>query len=154
MTVKLTPKQENFCQAFIETGNASEAYRQAYNSENMKETSVNRKAVEVLGNVKITARLDELNEFHQKRHNVNVDTLSAKYMTIFHLHYKDNPGPAKGALDSLAKLHGFLVERGVINHTGNIKHDHEHKPISDTVSFIENTLGERKDSALTQSLSH
>ena len=29
-TVKLTPKQEKFCQVFIETGNASEAYRQAY----------------------------------------------------------------------------------------------------------------------------
>ncbi|SQE31532.1 Terminase small subunit [Mannheimia haemolytica] len=27
---ELTPKQEAFCLAYIETGNASEAYRQAY----------------------------------------------------------------------------------------------------------------------------
>ncbi len=139
---------------FIETGNATEAYRQAYNVENMKETTINRNACEILGNNKITTRLDELNEYHQKRHSINVDTLTTKYMTIYHLHYKDNPGPAKGALDSLAKLHGFMVERGVISHTGHIKHDHEHKPISDTVSFIENTLGEGKNGTLTKPLPH
>ena len=27
---RLTPKQEAFCRAYVETGNASEAYRQAY----------------------------------------------------------------------------------------------------------------------------
>ena len=29
---ELTQKQENFCLAYIETGNASEAYRKAYNA--------------------------------------------------------------------------------------------------------------------------
>jgi len=150
--VKPTPKQEKFCQVFIETGNASEAYRQAYNAENMKDSTISVKASELLGNGKITVRLDELNEYHQKRHNINIDTLTTRYMTIYHLHYKDNPGPAKGALDSLAKLHGFMVERGVINHTGQIKHDHEHKPISDTVRFIEDTFRKREGGTLTQSL--
>jgi len=85
MTVKLTPKQEHFCQVFIETGNATEAYRQAYNAEKMKEATINRNACEILGNNKITTRPDELNEYHQKRHNINVDTLTTKYMTIYHL---------------------------------------------------------------------
>ena len=38
--IKLTPKQERFCQVYIETGNASEAYRAAYNAEKMKPESV------------------------------------------------------------------------------------------------------------------
>lgn len=38
---QLTPKQETFCLAYIETGNASEAYRQAYDAENMKPDTVN-----------------------------------------------------------------------------------------------------------------
>ncbi|MGL4546014.1 MAG: terminase small subunit, partial [Plesiomonas sp.] len=38
----LTEKQEKFCKALIETGNQSEAYRRAYNTENMKPESVNR----------------------------------------------------------------------------------------------------------------
>lgn len=58
----LTQKQEAFCLAYIETGNASEAYRRAYNAANMKPETVNRKAKELLDNGKIAARLKELNE--------------------------------------------------------------------------------------------
>ena len=36
----LTPKQENFCLAYLETGNASEAYRRAYDVANMKPESI------------------------------------------------------------------------------------------------------------------
>ena len=56
----LTPKQENFCLAYLETGNASEAYRRAYDADGMTPESVNRKAKEVIDNVKIAARLEEL----------------------------------------------------------------------------------------------
>lgn len=60
MAVSLTPKQENFCLAYLETGNASEAYRRAYDAERMPPESINRKAKEVMDNVKIAARLEEL----------------------------------------------------------------------------------------------
>lgn len=56
----LTIKQETFCQRYIETGNASEAYRQAYDAAGMKPASINRKAKELLDNGKIAARLAEL----------------------------------------------------------------------------------------------
>lgn len=71
----LTPKQEKFCQAYIETGNASEAYRQAYDAENMSEPSINKEAAILLCDPKITPRVDELKGQHQKRHNVTVDSL-------------------------------------------------------------------------------
>jgi phage terminase small subunit len=60
MADKLTPKQEAFCLAYVETGNASEAYRRAYSAEQMAPATVNRKAKEVLDNGKITARLAEI----------------------------------------------------------------------------------------------
>lgn len=72
---KLTPKQENFCQKYIELGNASEAYRQSYDCSKMKPESVNRLAKDLLDNIKITSRLDELQSIHAKRHNVTVDNL-------------------------------------------------------------------------------
>lgn len=63
----LTPKQERFCNYYIETGNASEAYRRAYDARKMKPDSVNRKAFELLENVKIAARVRELQEeFNRK----------------------------------------------------------------------------------------
>lgn len=71
----LTVKQEKFCQAYVETGNASEAYRSAYSADKMKAESVNRKAKELLDNGKITARVSELKGDHRKRHNLTVDDL-------------------------------------------------------------------------------
>lgn len=71
----LTIKQERFCMVYIETGNASEAYRQAYNAEKMKEATINNKAYALLKNGEITARLDELRKEHSQRHNITVDDL-------------------------------------------------------------------------------
>ena len=56
----LTSKQESFCLAYIENGNASEAYRLTYNAEKMKPETVNRSAKELLDNTKITARIEEI----------------------------------------------------------------------------------------------
>lgn len=71
----LTIKQEAFCQAYIETGNASEAYRTAYAADKMKPETINRKAKEQLDNGKIAARIAELQGEIKKRHNVTVDSL-------------------------------------------------------------------------------
>ena len=59
-TPNLTPKQEKFCLEYLKTGNASAAYRLAYNAENMKPETINRNAFAVLENDKIAARLAEL----------------------------------------------------------------------------------------------
>lgn len=71
----LTQKQETFCQAYIETGNASEAYRTAYAADKMKPETINRKAKELFDNGKITARVAELQGEIKQRHNVTVDSL-------------------------------------------------------------------------------
>ena len=58
--MKLTPKQENFCNAYIELGNASEAYRLAYDIGDMKSATINRAAKQLMDNSKITTRIQEL----------------------------------------------------------------------------------------------
>ena len=59
---ELTRKQENFCLAYIETGNASEAYRKAYNTTRASEKSVWETASKILNNTKVISRLEELRE--------------------------------------------------------------------------------------------
>lgn len=71
----LTPKQESFCLAYIETGNATEAYRRSYNCEKMKPESINRLAKANLDNIKITSRLAELKKPILERHSITVDSL-------------------------------------------------------------------------------
>ena len=61
MKGKLTIKQENFCNYYVETGNASEAYRRAYScAVKWKEKSIWEKASSLLANVKVQSRVAEL----------------------------------------------------------------------------------------------
>ncbi|WP_395642771.1 terminase small subunit [Rudaea sp.] len=71
----LTPKQEAFCRAYIETGNASEAYRRAYDAKGMKLESVHRKAAEVFANGKVTARIAELHAELREDYRITAQTL-------------------------------------------------------------------------------
>lgn len=56
----LTKKQEDFCNYYMETGNASDAYRRSYSCDNSKDSTINRQAHELLKNHNITARVKAL----------------------------------------------------------------------------------------------
>ena len=71
----LTPKQDAFALAFIETGNASEAYRQSYDASAMNDNTVGKAAHELLKNPKVAARIEELRAEHRERHKVTVDRI-------------------------------------------------------------------------------
>ena len=75
---KLTEKQEAFCRAYIETGNASRAYRQCYDASKMSEACVNVKACELLKSGKVSVRVQELRQPIIKKHNITVDSLIAE----------------------------------------------------------------------------
>jgi len=153
VTSKLTPKQEKAATKYVECGDKSKAYRFAYNTENMKPESVWRKAVELFENVKVTARVKELQSEHRERHDITVDGLTGKYIDVYNMAVELNiPGAAVSALNSLAKLHGLIVERGTIQHEGKITHDHQHRPVSDTLRFIEGALGRGEEGSPEKSL--
>lgn len=78
----LTPKQEGFARAYVECGNATAAYRKAYNASTMKPDSVWRKALEVLQNVKVAARIQQLQEAAAKRHGITVEKVIGKLADI------------------------------------------------------------------------
>ena len=110
--MKLTPKQEKFALAYIETGNASEAYRQAYSAGMMKPETVNRKAKERLDNGKITARLAELQAGHQERHDVTVDSLTKELEAARALATKNGQSSAVvSAVMGKAKIHGLIMDK-------------------------------------------
>ena len=58
---RLTEKQFKFCQFYIDTdGNASEAYRMAYDTSKMQSETIWSNASRMLANSKVTARIEEL----------------------------------------------------------------------------------------------
>ena len=60
MSGKQTQKKEDFCLAYLETGNASEAYRSAYDAKNMKPETIAKRASELMSDGYVTGRLEEL----------------------------------------------------------------------------------------------
>lgn len=108
----LTPKQEAFAQAYLETGNASEAYRRAYDADAMKETSVHVNACKLLKNAKVALRLDQLQQRAQKRHDINIDTITEMLKADRELARKNaQSSAAVNAVMGMAKLHGLLVDK-------------------------------------------
>ncbi|QLB19571.1 terminase small subunit [Mannheimia granulomatis] len=115
---ELTPKQEFFCLAYIETGNASEAYRQAYEAVEMKPETVHRKAKELMDNGKITARIEELKAEHAERHKLTVDDLLRELEEARTLaKTKENPNAMTQATMGKAKLLG--LDKQIIDHTSS-----------------------------------
>lgn len=107
----LTVKQERFCQAFIEEGNASAAYRVAYAASGMKGETINRKAKELMDNGKIAARLAELSAGHRQRHDLTVDDLVVELEQSRALALAlGQAGAAVAATMGKAKLLGFGKE--------------------------------------------
>ena len=60
--MSLTTKQEIFVQRLIEGCSQREAYKFAYNAENMKDNTIDRKAYELFNKDYIRARYEELKE--------------------------------------------------------------------------------------------
>lgn len=71
----LTPKQEAFALAYVETGNASEAYRRSYNAGSMKPEVVANKASALLKKGDVRVMVERLQAAHVERHEITVDDL-------------------------------------------------------------------------------
>jgi phage terminase small subunit len=112
MASGLTPKQEAFACAYIETNNASEAYRRAYNAGKMKPAVIHVKACELLKVGNVSVRVAELQALHLARHEITVDTI--RDMLIEDRTFArdlQTPAAAISATVGLAKLYGHLTEK-------------------------------------------
>lgn len=110
----LTPRQEAFAKAFVETGNASEAYRKAGYSTAQSDKSIHENASKLLA--KVQPRLAELQQRAQKRHDVTIDTITTMLKEDRDLARKNvQTSAAVAAAMGLAKLHGLILDKSQIS---------------------------------------
>lgn len=93
----LTIKQEKFCNYYIETGNASEAYRRAYNCENMSEKAIWENASKLLNNTKVAPRVKELQDELKDISDITKERLMRELSNI--------------AFSSISDMHNTWIER-------------------------------------------
>lgn len=117
--MSLTPKQEAFVSVYLETGNASEAYRQAYDAENMKPATINRMAFDQLENRKIAARIQSHRDAAAERAVVSILSLTEELEEARALALREGQSSAAVAASmGKAKLHGLLTDK--VEHKGGV----------------------------------
>ena len=107
----LTPKQELFVKNIVLEGmNYSDAYRSAYNTENMSDKTVTEKASRLKDKDNIRARIEKL----------RAETDSPKIMSAIKRKEKlsvlaesDDPNVAMKAMDLLNKMDGEYIQKVV-----------------------------------------
>jgi len=104
----LTQKQEAFCLAYVETGNASEAYRRSYNAENSKPESINVNASKMLADAKVAQRVEELrSELVAQSLWTRENSVKALINAYKVAEVQQQAAGMTGAVKELNAMHGF-----------------------------------------------
>lgn len=92
----LTIKQENFCNYYIESGNASDAYRRAYSSKKMKDKQVWEESCKLLSNPNVAQRVKELQEEQKNKSDITKERILQELSGI--------------AFSSIASMHNTWID--------------------------------------------
>jgi len=115
----LTPKQEAFALAFLETGNAAEAYRRAYDvATDAKDGWLYVEACQLLDNPKVALRLKDLREQAERLSIFNLSAAMDEFEQARKLAMTEkNPSAAVAATTGKVKLFG-LDKPARVEHAG------------------------------------
>ncbi len=114
--VKLTAKQEAFCQGIADGLGQADSYRAAYDAEGMKDNVIYARASELMKNGKVTDRIKEL------RSEVQEKQLWSREMSVKALvqAYREGSGAVKvSAVKELNAMHGYN-EPAKVNISGSM----------------------------------
>jgi phage terminase small subunit len=102
--VKLTAKQEAFCQGIADGLGQADAYRRAYDAEAMSDSSIYPQSSRMMKNPKVAARITELRSAVQEKQ------LWSREMSVKALvqAYREGSGAVKvSAVKELNAMHGY-----------------------------------------------
>ena len=143
--IKLTPKEQKFAELYVELGNASEAYRQAYDVTTTNLETIAPKASKLLNKYNISTRIEELKESLRNDNKITQQTIIdyhkkmvEAWEELWELGKKQNKSKDdtqrfyllkemvkgsdyRGSLDSITKMLGLNAPE---------KHEHEVKKIT------------------------
>ena len=107
----VTEKQDKFCKAYLATGNASHAYRTAYDTQASSET-IRVNASKLMQETNITLRLQVLRDRMDKKHHITTDTITTRLEEITDKALSINKLSAAVSAQALvARLHGLDIQK-------------------------------------------
>jgi len=123
MAAKLTAKQEAFALKYVECGNASEAYRHAYDvGKDTKPQGIWVDACNTLAKPNVNLRVFNLQQAAQERTLVTVESLTKELDEARKMAQTEKqPAAMTGATMGKAKVNGLLVDKAETK--VEVKHD-------------------------------
>lgn len=113
---KLTDKQERFVRGYLQSGNASEAYRNAYDCPKASSNTVRTNAYKLLAKPYIAHTIQTHRARQQKEMDVTVEELTTEYRNVIKASSESgNFGPVVSAITGLGKLHGLITDKVDVN---------------------------------------
>ena len=104
----MSPKQEHFAQCIADGMTQADAYRTAFDAENMKPETIHKRASELIGNGEVAGRVAELKEKLVTKalwtREMSVKALVSAYKVA---QGKNNSSGMTGAVKELNAMHGF-----------------------------------------------
>ena len=132
----LTAKQEAFVRAYMELGNATEAYHRVYNGNGtMSRATQSRNAHELLEQAKVLERLEQLKTERDRANTKRAARTSADYIAFLEeaIDIAKQTGNATALVNARmaqAKLEGMLVDK-VEQRVGQLDPDEAKPDIAD-----------------------
>lgn len=145
-TGRLTPKQAKFAALYVELGNASEAYRQAYDVSEENSEWVKVEACKLLATPNVSLTVEEL-----QQRAISIATLNRAWvLERLMLNAKEavtdkDYAASNKALELLGKTDEMqmFVERS--NVTSDNRHHHSAEPVSPFAEHLAQMLGARAE---------
>ena len=108
----LTAKKEKFVLGWIESGNKSDSYTDAFDTSRMKRESVHKRAYELSNDPEVMARYKEIMANVQDETETTVALIDSYYKSAYQLaKEQENPSGMIAAGAALAKLHGLNFDK-------------------------------------------
>ena len=104
----LTPKQEKFVQGIVDGKTQTDAYKNAYNTAKMSDSSIYQEASRLMNNPQITARIEELRQRIDERLIMSAKKRAEKLTEFIN---DEDPLTAMKAIDILNKMTGEYVQK-------------------------------------------
>lgn len=123
MSDKLTIKQEKFCIEYLKDGNASRAYREAYEVTTTNENTINVQANKILNNPKVALRLDELRTKLEDSNILTAKQLKEFFTKVVMNTLEDDEPKLNDRLKAaelLGKTMAMFTDKQEVKHSGEI----------------------------------
>lgn len=115
----LTDKQEKFAQGIAKGLTQADAYREAYDCEDMKDEVIYVEACKLMNNHKISIRVKELKERALKRYDITIDDLIHELEEARELaKLSSQPSAMVSATMGKGKMLGLITDKKEV--TGNV----------------------------------